>query len=65
MNLMGRKSSKDQEKEAYTALLRRLALILVFGYVAAVVLFYFLAGEQLHLRQSRKLCPISTAIQTR
>ena len=53
MNLMGRKSSKDQEKEAYTALLRRLVLILVIGYAAAVVLFYFLAGEQLHLRQSR------------
>ena len=53
MNLMGKKKSKAQEKEAYTALLRRLALILVFGYVAAVVLFYFLAGEQLHLRQSR------------
>ena len=50
---MGKKKSKAQEKEAYTALLRRLALILVFGYVAAVVLFYFLAGEQLHLRQSR------------
>lgn len=50
---MERKRSKAQEKEAYTALLHRLALILVIGYVAAVVLFYFLAGEQLHLRQSR------------
>lgn len=34
-------------------MLRRLALILVIGYAAAVVLFYLLAGEQLHLRQSR------------
>ena len=53
MDLMGKKSSKVQDKETYTPLLRRLALILVIGYAAAVVLFYFLAGEQLHLRQSR------------
>jgi len=33
--------------------LRRLAFFLVIGYLAAVVMFYFLAGEQLHLRQSR------------
>jgi len=30
-----------------------MALILVIGYIAATVLFYFLAGEQLHLRESR------------
>lgn len=48
-----KKHSNVQDKEGYTALLRRLALILVIGYTAAVVLFYFLAGEQLHLRQSR------------
>ena len=55
MNLMEKNTSKaqGQDKETHTSLLRRLALILVFGYVAAVVLFYFLAGEQLHLRQSR------------
>ncbi len=53
MDLMGKKSSKVQDKETYAPLLRRLALILVIGYAAAVVLFYFLAGEQLHLRQSR------------
>ena len=53
MDLTGKKMPKAQDKEGHTALLRRLALILVFGYVAAVVLFYFLAGEQLHLRQSR------------
>lgn len=32
---------------------RKLAMILLAGYLAVVVLFYFLAGEQLHLRQSR------------
>lgn len=31
----------------------RLARITVLGYLAAIILFYFLAGEQLHLRQSR------------
>ena len=31
----------------------RLAKILLLGYLFAVILFYFLAGEQLHLRQSR------------
>ena len=45
--------SNVQDKEGYAALFQRLALILVIGYAAAVVLFYFLAGEQLHLRQSR------------
>lgn len=34
-------------------LLRRSIVILLTAYGAAVVLFYFLAGEQLHLRQSR------------
>jgi len=33
--------------------LRRLAACLVLGYLALTVLFYFLAGEQLHLRVSR------------
>lgn len=41
-----------QRGSAATISLRRLAFILVLTYVAAVVLFYFLAGEQLHLRQS-------------
>lgn len=40
-------------EEKYSGLVRRLALGLVIGYIATVVLFYFLAGEQLHLRQSR------------
>ncbi|MDE6923187.1 MAG: ABC transporter permease [Oscillospiraceae bacterium] len=42
-------------------LLRRLALVLAIGYIAAVILFYFLAGEQLHLRQSRDNLELSTA----
>lgn len=33
--------------------LRRLAALLVLVYLTAILLFYFLAGEQLHLRQSR------------
>lgn len=45
---------EDTQREASSAAsLRRLAAGLVLVYVAAVVLFYFLAGEQLHLRQSR------------
>ena len=47
------KHSNTQEQRSDIVLLRRFALILVIGYAAAVVLFYFLAGEQLHLRQSR------------
>ena len=31
----------------------QLAKILLLGYLIAIILFYFLAGEQLHLRQSR------------
>ena len=42
-----------QNEADFAPLLRRLALILVVGYLAATVLFYFLAGEQLHLRESR------------
>lgn len=34
-------------------LLRRLAVILIFGYILFVVSFYFLAGDQLHFRASR------------
>lgn len=45
---------KDVQKENGAApLLRRLAAGLVLVYAAAIILFYFLAGEQLHLRQSR------------
>lgn len=56
-----KKHSNVQDKEGYTALLRRLALILVIGYAAAVILFYFLAGEQLHLRRSRDNLELPTA----
>ena len=53
MDLMGNKTDKVQDKETNMPLLRRLALVLAIGYIVAVILFYFLAGEQLHLRQSR------------
>ena len=42
-------------------LLRRLAAILVLSYVLFVALFYFLAGEQLHLRESRGDIELPTA----
>lgn len=42
-----------QEQTQPKTILRRLAVVLLVGYLAAVVLFYFLAGEQLHLRESR------------
>ncbi len=34
-------------------LLRKVAAILICAYMIAVVVFYFLAGDQLHLRESR------------
>ena len=43
----------QQEQTRPKKILRRLAVVLLVGYLAAVVLFYFLAGEQLHLRESR------------
>ena len=48
-------AKKSAEKVGHTniSLLRRLAAILIVGYVSFIVLFYFLAGEQLHLRESR------------
>ena len=52
MDEMKKETSKTKTGEPAPPL-RRLALVLVMGYIAAVVLFYFLAGEQLHLRQSR------------
>ena len=39
-------------------ILRRMAVFLFVGYLTAVVLFYFLAGEQLHLRE-QKAAPLS------
>lgn len=43
----------SQEQTQPQIILPRLATVLLAGYVVAVVLFYFLSGEQLHLRQSR------------
>ena len=42
-------------------LLRRVACVLLLGYAAAIILFYFLAGEQLHLRESRGNIPLFPA----
>ena len=56
-----KKKIKSQDKENHMVLLRRLTLSLVIGYLAAVILFYFLAGEQLHLRESRGNYPLPEA----
>lgn len=58
MGLRGNDSGQTPED---TRPLRRLAAALVVGYAAAVILFYFLAGEQLHLRQSRDSLPLPAA----
>ena len=49
------KAKKSAERTGNTniPLLRRLAATFIVGYIAFIVLFYFLAGEQLHLRESR------------
>ena len=56
-----KKKIKSQDKENHMVLLRRLTLSLIIGYLAAVILFYFLAGEQLHLRESRGNYPLPEA----
>lgn len=43
----------QQEQAQPNIIFRRLAVVLLIGYFVAVILFYFLAGEQLHLRESR------------
>lgn len=43
----------QQEQTQPKMIFRRLAVVLLVGYLVAVVLFYFLAGEQLHLRRAR------------
>lgn len=50
-----------QKEGSATTSLRRLAIGVVLAYMAAVILFYFLAGEQLHLRQSRGNLPMPAA----
>lgn len=47
-----RKHSKRINAD-FAPILRHLALLLIVGYLALTVLFYFLADEQLHLRDSR------------
>lgn len=54
----------DRKKTKQTSdgmLLRRVACVLLLGYAAAIILFYFLAGEQLHLRESRGNIPLFPA----
>ena len=48
-----RKNEVNSEVKENLRILRRLAVILLLGYAILIVLFYFLAGEQLHLRESR------------
>lgn len=48
-----KKTNQDQGQAGTYLLLHRLTIVLLMGYTATIVLFYFLAGEQLHLRDSR------------
>lgn len=52
--LLHRKTINQNTEQVETKLLlRRLSIVLLLGYVVGTILFYFLAGEQLHLRDSR------------
>lgn len=54
---MGRKTRDttgvQKQAEYPRKLYHRLSVLLLLGYLIGVVLFYFLAGEQLHFRESR------------
>ena len=50
---MRRENRTHQENVVPIRLLSHMSIALLAVYVVAVILFYFLAGEQLHLRQSR------------
>ena len=43
----------QQEQADTKSIFLRLSIVLLAGYLIAIILFYFLAGERLHLRQSR------------
>lgn len=58
---MKKKSRAPENKKGYKKSLGRLAVILVAVYIVSVISFYFLAGEQLHLRQSRSNLPLPVA----
>lgn len=46
-------TNQDQGQTGIYLLLRHLTVVLLLGYTAAIILFYFLADEQLRLRDSR------------
>ncbi len=48
-----RKKAKTREVVDGAPIVCRLAAAVLLGYALLIVLFYFLSGEQLHLRQSR------------
>jgi len=51
---MGKKTlSQEQRKSDIFHMLRHITIISLTCYLTAILLFYFLAGEQLHLRDSR------------
>ncbi len=60
MRLLQNKSVNNEAAENLR-IIRRLAVMLLLGYAALIILFYFLAGEQLHLRQSRGNRELSAA----
>lgn len=55
------KKAINSEDTGNLQIVQRLAAVLLLGYLALVVLFYFLAGEQLHLRESRGDLPLPAA----
>lgn len=51
----------QQEQADTKSIFLRLSIVLLAGYLVAIILFYFLAGEQLHLRKSRDNQPLPVA----
>jgi len=51
--VIGLRRRKRAAERGQGEIFRRLAACLVLGYLALVVLFYFLAGDQLRYRDSR------------
>ena len=51
--MKNKKQPKHTTQASSLALLRRISLICVVGYLVLIGAFYFLTGEQLYLRESR------------